>query len=271
MAQIISVSYSIIANEGITQSYDDQGPQATVKFKTLWADAFQLAKDLLGTSTNVGGTIVRTPPFPYPGNPSLYCRAIPSVRPLGPCIPLTNVGLPWITRKFAITEAVFRQLPFALDGGDTSTYTAQAYTTVQFGASGEFITLPDSTYRFTDGTPTNTPIGKMVGQIEINVKRYFMPYLPVSEMASLVGKINNATYRIGNYFFPVGTLLFLGGPSDFSVDTAGNITQEVEYKFIYRPINWNKYFHPNRTTGWDTVTDGSGNSPYESGTFTLLP
>jgi len=270
MASIISVPYSIMRDNGITLAYPEDGPSATVRIKTLQTDAYQLAKDLLGTSTNVGGTIVRTRPFAYPGNPSLYCRSITSVRPLGPTIPLTSIGLPWITQKWAITEAVFRQLPFALDANDPN-YTGQAYTTVQFGVSGEFVTLPDSTYRFSDGTPTNTPIGKLLPQIEINVKRYFMPYLPVAEMAALAGKINNALYKIGNYSFPVGTLLFAGGPSEFNVDTAGNITQDVEYKFVYRPVNWNKYFHPNRTTGWDTVTDGSGNSPYESGTFTTLP
>lgn len=269
MAQLISIPYTILADEGITLAYPDEGPTATVKFKTLWTDQYQLAKDLIGTSTNVGGTTVRTEPFAYPGNPSLYCKTITSVRPIGPTIPLTGVGLPWITKKWAITEAVFKRPLFSFNGLD-GPY-GQPWTTIQFGASGEFVTLPDSTYRFTDGTPTNTPIGKVVPQIEINVKRYFMPYLPVAEMAALVGKINNAVYRVGNYSFPAGTLLFMGGPSEFAADTAGNITQEVEYKLVYRPINWNKYFHPNRTTGWDTVTDGSGNSPYESGNFATLP
>lgn len=271
MASTISVPYTIIADEGITESYSpDDGPRATVRFKCLWSDHAQLARDLIGTSTSTGTSIIRVAPFQYPSNPYLYCRSISSVRPLGKkLIPLAGIGLPWITGKYAIVEAVFWRPPFSFDGLD-GPY-GQAWTTIQFGASGEFMTLPDSTYRFGDGTPTNTPIGKVVGQIEINVKRYFMPYLPIAQIASLLGKVNNAAYTIGGYSFPAGTLLFAGGPSEFANDTAGNITQDVEYKFVYRAVSWNKYYHPNRTTGWDTVTDGSGNPPYDSGDFTTLP
>lgn len=268
MAELISVSYSIVADEGITLAYPNGVPQATVKFKTAWEDQHQLAKDLLGTSTQVGGATVRTPPFAYPGNPLLYCTSIPRVSPTGGYFPLPNVGLPWLTRRKAITEAVFTALPFAFNANGPE---SEAWTSITFGTSGEFVTLPDSTYRFADGTPTNTPIGKVIPQIEVNVKRHFMPRLPVAEMAALAGKINNAVYQVGGYAFPVGTLLFGGGPSERNIDTAGNITQDVEYKFIYRPIHWNYYMHPNRTTGFAAITDGNGAGPYESGTFSSLP
>ena len=66
-------------------------------------------------------------------------------------------------------------------------------------------------------------------------------------------------------------MLFLGGPNTRQADTAGDVSQEVEYKLSYRPISWNKFLHPNGTSGFQYLLDGNGNKVYETGDFSTLP
>ncbi|OWY59930.1 hypothetical protein B7486_71915, partial [cyanobacterium TDX16] len=142
--------------------------------------------------------------------------------------------------------------------------------------SGEFITFPQSSYRFVDGsgTPTMQPIGRRVPIETIRVRRYRLPYAPQAESAAIVGTINENPYQIGRYTYPAGTLLYGGCDTTEDFDSLGNYNVEAEFKFSYRPINWNFYMHPDGISGYLLVTDDGtlgGNPPYEYGDFTILP
>lgn len=264
MALVISVDYTVMIDDGIQESNPPDGPRATVKFKCLWDQRYQMVRDLVGTWVVSGSSVVRTPPYRYPESPNLICTSIDLIEPFGkPYIP-AGFALPWIAKKYAVITAGFTVPTWTPDG-------PSAYSTIQFGASGEFLTLPETTYRFSDGTPTGTPIGLLVPQMEISVTRHRMPTVPVSQMFGLQGKINNAAYSISGYSFAAGTLLFMPGASTIEADTAGTLSYACEYKFIARTFNWNYYLHPNRTTGFAEVTDGSGNKPYSAGDFSTLP
>jgi hypothetical protein len=266
MAITISVPYSTMYDQGISESTDEGGPRAVVRFKCLWDDHYQLVQDLVGAVRRSADTIIRDTPFPYPANSKMYCTGIASVEGHGNGALSRFFPANWLPRRRAVVTANFSVPTFALPGNP-----GEAWTTVTFGASAEFLTLPGSTYRFADGTPTNTPIGKVIPTIEVNVKRHRMPYLPIAQIAATLGTINNAPFQVAGFPFAAGTLLFVGGPSEIEADTTGTVTQTVEYRFLFRPINWNFYLHPNRTTGFAAVTDGSGNSPYLPGDFAVLP
>jgi hypothetical protein len=163
---------------------------------------------------------------------------------------------------------VFGQPKYDYDGAGIF---GEAYTTVGFGASGEFQTMPDSVYRFADGTVTTTPIGRVIPSISINVTRHMLPYSPLAEIAALLGKINANPFMIAGHPFAAGTLLFEGGDDTINVDSIGNVSIDVSYKMAFRPIPWNFYLSPKRTTGYALVLDGSGNPPYAVGDFTILP
>lgn len=267
MASTISVPYAIVADSGISESNPREGASAKVKFKCAWDDRYQFVKDLMWSSVLAGpGKVIRTFPFAYPPSPNLYCIAIDSVDMFGKPAIIKKLGLPWLATEEAIVIATFGFLPFKDDTSE-----GKPFTTLTLDVGGEFLTFPNTTYRFADGTPTNTPIGKVIPQIPIVEKLNWFPYLPIAEMLSLVGKVNDGPYPLGDFVSPTGTLLFTGGPTEYSSDTGGNSVNEVEYRYIYRPVPWNYYMHPNRTVGFAPVTDGNGDPPYDPGDFTTLP
>lgn len=264
------INYTCLDDQGIQESIDPEaGPQATARLVCSWDDHYRFMAEWIGTSKKQGSAIIRTYPLAYPPAPAsnLYARSISDVQMLGQRKTLANG---WLVRNQVIVTIQFGILPYSGAQGQGG-ITGQPYTTVTFGVSGEFLTLPESTYRFGDNTPTNSPIGKVIPQIQINIRRYQLPYLPVAEMAGLAGKVNSLPVQIGNYSFPPGTLLFSGGPSEFTMDSIGTFTNQIDYAIIYRSIPWNYYLHPNRTSGFSLVTDGNGNPPYDSGDFNILP
>lgn len=256
-----------MADSGIRETYAESGPAATVKFKCLWSDHYKLVAGLLGQwGGTPPSTFAYTGPFAYPvgGTTSLMCTSVSSIEGLGKYIPDPVAGLPWLVRTYAVITANFTRPPYqpASEGG---------YFKITFGASGEFLTIPNTTYQWADGTPTNTPIGILIPQAEITVTRYKLPFLPDQVMIPLVGSLNNSPFQIGNNVYPMGQLMFAIGNSQTEADVFGNITYQCEYKFTYRPVDWNAYFKPDRTTGFAIITDGNGNPPFAYSNFDVLP
>lgn len=255
-------------DEGIIESNPETGPEARVKFKCLWSDHYRLVQGLLGYQTSAPpANIVYTGPYSYPPSPQLLCTSVERIQGLGKYLPFFNqnaAGIPWIARKKAIVTAVFRRPQW-------QGFNSSGFFSISLAGGGEFLTIPETTYRFADGTPTNTPIGIVLPQSEITVTRYRMGFIPDQYIDLLLGKVNNAAFTIGWNTYPPGTLLFMPGNSQFDADVLGQVTYQVEYKFMRRPIEWNKCLHPNRTTGFATVTDGNGAPPYGSANFDILP
>jgi hypothetical protein len=266
----ITVPCTVMRDSGIIEANPETGPIATVKFGCLWQNHYNLVHNLLGLWTGTPpGNVMYTTPAGYPPSPNLVCTSIPSIEPIGkPAIIETNylgqtVGFPWMTRESVILTAVFTRPPYQpVDGG---------YFTISFSGGGEFLTIPETTYRFGDGTPTNTPIGILIPQAQITVTRYKMPFIPDVIMMGLLGQLNNDAFQIGYNIYAPGTLMFMNGDTEIQSDTFGNLTYQVQYRFMYRPIDWNWYLHPDRTTGFAPVTDGNGNGPYGYGNFDTLP
>ena len=273
MGTTISVPYTIEAAEGITEGVEPDGPLAIVKFLCAWSDRYKLVQDLVGTATRSGNTIIRITPLQYPTSPNLYCRPDVRIEPFtkkfsGFVPGLTN--WPMFTRARVIAK--FGVPLWSFDGSGDPSGVPWTTTTVEPG--GEFMTLPGSSSYFTDGTPTNTPIGLVIPMKTITFTRHWMPYIPLAEMDSIQGKVNQANITIGDSVYPPETLLFQPGSCTQQRDTIGNVVNEVQYKFIHKPTNWNKFWHPKPGIGWDYVWDsktGSGNHPYQLGDFTILP
>jgi hypothetical protein len=174
-------------------------------------------------------------------------------------------GRPWLVKTFCIVEATFTRPTW-------QAATSGSYFSITWSGGGEVFTLPETVYQFGDGTPTATPLGIVVPQAEITVKRFRMPYIPDQQVAALLATpLNNAPFQIGYNIFPTGTLLFSNGSSTTESDVLGNLTFTFEYRFLYKSINWNFAFHPDRTTGWAPITDGNGAPPFQSGDFNILP
>jgi hypothetical protein len=272
MAVSLSVPYSITWDQGhgVSEAWPMDGATALVKFRCLTTNRYQLAIDLMGTTTRSGGTYTRVPPFRYPPSPNLYCKAIESVEFTGKPTVLSGTSN-WVVGDHAILTARFATATWSADGSND--LSGQPYTTTTFDVGTEVLTTPQSVYKFA-GSPkvtTNTPTAIQIPLIHINLKRHMMPDIPVDIMETLVGKVNSTIYTLGRFSFAAQTLLFLGGENTERSDTLGNRMYDCEYKFAYRSVGWNKSLHPNGTTGFADITDGNSNPPYPTGVLTLLP
>jgi hypothetical protein len=263
----ITVPFAIMWDSGIFEANPENGPMARVKFKVLHENRFTLVQNLLGLWTgSPPGNVAYTGPCFYPPSPNLLCTSIESVVPLGKPFPDPTLGLPWLFRRKSIVTAVFTRPPWV-------PLTSGGYFSIKFGALADVWTLPGTTFVFSDGTPTNTPVGIVIGGADITVTRYRMPYIPDQFMIQLNGGVNNAPFQIGFNTYPTGTLLFLPGESSIDSDPLGNITYTVEYKFQYRSVPWNSYLHPT-TGGFEPIFYGSPSSgiqPYNLVNFNILP
>jgi hypothetical protein len=272
MATAITVPYTIAwdSGAGVSEAWPADGATATVRLKCLTSDRYQLARDLMGTTTRSGSTYTRTPPFRYPPSPNLYCKSIESIQFLGPPVPLAGTTN-WTVGNHAILTARFATATWSADG--SSDISGQPYTTTSFSVGTELLTTPQSVYKFAGSpkVPTNTPTVLNIPLIHISLKRHMMPDIPVDIMESLVGKCNAAIYLLGRFAFAAGTLLFLGGEDTERSDTLGNVMYDCEYKFAYRRVGWNNALHPNGTTGFAAITDGNSNPPYILADLTTLP
>ncbi|MHC5540621.1 hypothetical protein ACYOEI_20580 [Singulisphaera rosea] len=268
MATVLTVPCEIMWESGIVEANPKDGPYAVVRIKCLASDRYQLVQELLGTASRSGSSVTRTYPFAYAPSPNLICRAIENIEFLGEPYPLIS-GTHWIAKKWAILTARFEPALFFPDGaGDPS---GKPYTATTLNISSEFLTLPSSTYKFPSGAPTNTPVGRQIPQIQINEKRFMLPFLPIAEMGAIVGMVNAGVFSCGGLACPSGTVLFVGGTTEIQSDTMGNRLYSAEYNFVYKPIPWNQFLSPNPTEGFAVVTDGNGDPVYESGDFSILP
>jgi hypothetical protein len=279
MAFSISVPYTIVVDSGVVstgihEGAPREGPWAEVKFRCYWNDRYQLCSDLLGTWIVAGTTVIRTPAFLYPAAPQLFCTDIMDITPMGKPIVPRFLFLPWVSRQLATVTARFTIPGYTQDGSDQS---AQAFTRVSMSTTGEFLTLPQTTYRFADSTPTFTPVGFMIPQITFTWQRFKLPIIPAVAMAAMCGKVNSDSFKLTRDFTAApGTVLFM--PGDVQPD--GNVqamfvfeygypfSYTANYIFMWKPIPWNYFLHPDRTSGFQVVTDGSGNPPYQPVPFT---
>lgn len=272
MASVLSVPVTIaqMGNQtGISEAYPAyRQPSATVVFTCAASDRFQLLQDLAGTVVASGNNVIRTYPYQYPPSPNLICVAIQSIEFYGKPQLLPGLSLPWLARSRCKVTAQFG-LPAWFQGNQDPS--GQPYTTTSFSITGEKLTLPETTYTFPSGWPTNTPVGIDMPQANISLKRHQMPIVPVSLAFPLIGKVNLSPVTLAGFSCAAGTVLFMGFNSTLTADVLGNVTYDVEYSLSYRPRPWNQFLSPDPTEGWAIPLDGSSNPVFQSGDFSTLP
>ena len=266
------------------------GPSAVVTFQCRWADRYALAKALKGgVSQAADGSIVYLSPFRYPPSPNLRCLEIGRIE--GKKM-VTDQETGWPLYELAVVPAVFSVptwQPIGSDegGGGEAEQVAdpsgRPWVTTTVNCSAEVVVPPKGTYYFADETKVpDGGVGIILPQCEVTFKRMWMPYLPLKAMMALIGAVNAAPMRVGDYTFPRGTLLFANGPSQQDVDVDGVVTTNCEYKFLGRgndskgfPIEWNMLL--SKGGDWQYIStspDGGttpGQTPFRYADFTTLP
>jgi hypothetical protein len=258
---LAGVPNAILMDSGIREAVGaTDGPKATVRFLTNWGDRYTFINNVVGTAILSGSSIIRIDPQPYPPSPNIYAIEVPEVVGIGKP---TRTASGWISYPYAAITIGFGIPPWLSD------VAGMPYTQTTITHGNEFYTVPDSVYLFADGTPTMNATGIQIPTIDLQFRRHRMPMSLslLAQINTLQGYVNNGTF-LG---FAAGTLLFNGASAEESSDVGGNRTYSLDYSFTFRYIPHNYELHPNRTTGWAAVSDGSGNMKHSAADFSVLP
>lgn len=247
----------------------EKGAGVRLALHCAWDKRYRVVAALRPTTTWTGNSIVRTPPFAYPDSPNLYAMRVPSIKGLGP-----GWSGNWITFKEAEISVEFETPSFDFTptadpstGGDPS---GQPWTTTTFDVSAEVIKLPGGAYKLSNGEPLEeTTTGRVLPAVQINMRRHFVPFVPLADGFTRIGSLNNTPMRFANQVFAPGQLMLAGLTSEVAGNTLGQTDYELVYKLLGRSESWNKFL--GRDGNWYTATDSSGRTPFPTASLHLLP
>jgi hypothetical protein len=92
-------------------------------------------------------------------------------------------------------------------------------------------------------------------------------------MNSFLSVLNAEEFVVGDLVCPPETAMFMGGPSETTINTNLQVTRDLEYRFLVRDESWNKLFHPTPGLGWQYVNeaaDGGGFRIFDVDSFDEL-
>lgn len=246
--------------DDLEEGLDQQGVYAIKTYYCNFADRWAFYQFLRGRYIpQAGGVVTTLVPAQYPDNLNLYANSavMNPVAPDGANGPFGSASF-----KYAKIRVTFRSQTFNYDGSATEYF---GQTRLDF--SGNMVTLPQDAYKFSDGKQTEEPVGRLIPTIEHSITRTLIQALPVATIGGLIGKINSGSLW---GLYDAETLLFAGASASPQPDGNGKLTWTLEYKFLYRPVSWNKVVRPDDGT-WDYIADSGGTKVYDTGDFTLLP
>lgn len=268
----ITVPY-VELHEGSYEEVEPGVVKAQKKYLIAWTDRWQFARDVAGTAQKVGsglGTILRVVPLQYAPNKNLYANGL-SMESTGRSS-CDGAGNSIYTH--CVCTVSFSTPVWDYDSGtDNPGQYDKPYKTLSISMSADIMTLPSRPWRFDTLSggqivPFTTDPGLVYPKAEITVVSHQLPDIPLDIVFGLVGKLNDATF----YGCAVGTVLFIGANQNRQRSAYGDKAWEAEYRFIYRPVDWNKYFSPAPGVGFDFVKDRSTSArPYAYGDFSTLP
>lgn len=264
-------------HDGLEEGADQGGLYAKKSYLCAWVDRWKFLKELRGSTTITGGSggkITRLLPAVYPDNNYLYAFDA-KVTPFG-----NNRGLGpnQITYDYAKIDVTFKTADYNFDNSQSTGEPAVdsvTFGTVDLAFSGEFLSLPTNhKFQFvTSGKASSQSQGVLVPNIEYSITRHQIPFLPVTIIKGLMGRINAAAW----YGFDPETVMFVGGSARRSATTEGLQAWDLDYRFLWRPYSWNKALTELGT--WDTIMAGGvgpppltgGSKLYLTGDLSLLP
>ncbi len=281
---------------GIIEQWSDRGLEVIVYFHCRWEDRMELVRGLRGTVAEVGGDVIRDIlPFTLPQNPlqpmtkwnRWICTGTDNFMPKkfrtdqdGAFTGLAGWGyydsvvVPahfMVTTYFTNPDESFLQV-------DPSGF---PFTTTKIRTSGEVFSPPSQVYKFSKPDANGNfirveDIGVGVTRVraELDITRHYMPNVPLTNIQTAIGKLNDTAMRFAGFSYSRGAILCSGvQQSDPYGDAAsGLIVQDYEYTLIANgqsndpnapqiPLDWNQYMRPDNGE-WDTLIDQNGNMPF---------
>jgi len=234
---------------------------ATRIFKVAWADVFTFVKEIYGRYTSWPEGVWETPAqFPYVDH--LYCTNI-SVVGFGLPGESINAEGTYITYAWARVTVTYGELKYTPDE-DPETVEEESIS-----VAAEMLTLPELQYEWSgDGVAIKGDVlpGKVATTTHFAITRYHVSSLPDSTISSLVGTVNNATFR----GYTQDYVLFAGADARRSITVDGAEDWELTYNFLVKNHSWNHVYRDKNGTFEAVRTKTGHDAIYEEGDFTTL-
>lgn len=278
---ISDYSYVELTDSGKGQiTEDNNGQGATRQFRVAWTDLGNFIKSLKGGSRAINSSVTTyTSPDRHPDFPNLYCVDA-SYEGIGAGSATGGISS-W---PYAKVTANYKALAF-----EPGVLTQEE----ELDFSIEYETLPEDSLETTDdSTNVAFPHKKIVPILTYSITLYNQPNLPNSTSGTvtspidadnfqtkpptdniqviygLLGKVNSVAFKGA----AAGCMLFLGAKASRSTNIYGDQNWKVGYKFLYRPVSWNKAFVSSKGDYVAVRTKTGGSTIYTAGNFNqLLP
>lgn len=247
-----------------------------------YAARLDVIGSLLGGVRLVGRTLIRTPPARDPWLPWCFCKSV-EVEGIGSIggssladpDHLNNAN---VYGNGALLTASYETLDYdAEQAGDGSGESQQGNQSEQqeidltsqgYDFSTTSLTLPNKRMAWestaapatADGLLVRSDVAaaKVLPRIQYELTRHYVAYLPVEAVTKLLGRINEAEFRIGQTRWAPETVRFESLSAKRKTTSRGVKFMEVSYKFAINPIyevcadtdpnpeyvGWNRLFRP---------------------------
>ncbi len=243
----ISVDWDWLNNPDGNGAYSfdvtEEGRTDVITFKVAFTDLETFINEVKGYQVTYGssssGTIERGVPMQHPFNPNLY-----AVRISGEGLGMDSTPSRTKPNPDALVRVTFGTLTWEPEDPSTP------FLDIDIQGSGNYITLPGVPFTYaTSGKPIEQDVGRMVGELAINVTRYDIPDIDrfMSIANPLKSKVNSAAMTIGRTSFDAETLLFATYSATRQNTGLGQRKHKVTIQLIQRDLSWNKVLTPSGT------------------------
>jgi hypothetical protein len=275
---IVATAHTI---EYFSKGIDQRSPYMHVQyFIQNYSDVDDFINALMGAGSISGPTssnnIIRNSPHQHPLSTNLFCVSASLAQGLGNPVLGAN-GYPDYDGG-ALIQAEYRPLPWDAITPDRNNSidpsTSIVFCTQSIDFTTESFTIADHTFKYSAGvavgTNTGVPAKFSIPVTELVLTYHQVPYMPMTIVRNLRGKVNNATFLGAT----AGTVLFRGAKTERTWNTDGTVTQNVQMMFSERSSlhPWNSL--PSKTSlTWQSVTeDGTsgGTKMYETADLSPL-
>lgn len=255
MSTIGGFSYVELNKDSGTGTIAQDG-QAVRVFQVAWTDFVAFTKALVGGWTQVNPTTLtfaaadKHPDWPF------YC-ATTTYDHTG--TPSSSGGVSsW---EFAIITATYKSLQYDITPSPQDIFSQD----IDISLDAE-VQPPGSFETTDDSTPVDQPVTKLVPNITYTMTYFALPTLNLSIIFSLLGQVNSALFQGAS----VGQMMFIGATASRTTTTGAIPNWKVAFKFIFRPVSWQKAFVAKKGDFVAVQTVTGGNTRYTAGDLNAL-
>lgn len=259
---ISTVDYKPLTTDPTEETGDiQQGLTASQAYRVAWADRYTFANEVLGYSRGLGDRAI---PLAHPDSPNMFVRSV-RIKGEGDVTLAADADFPqwdWaiVTLNFATPTIDYGQGqdPQFLNtmGQTVEEREALVWCEQEVDFTAEWYSLPKQNCKWGSGSKNgqtiDSPVRFRVPVQIINLTFTRVPILPAWVIDDFSGALNAGTF-LG---IPEGQVWFIGGKTNRTADTSGQIVQKASMQFKWRKEDWNK--EPDENGAFQMVTRADG-------------